>query len=175
MAKAIVPLSDLLEEAKDIFRDKFMEEPTVSVYAPGRISLMGEHTEYHEGFVMAMALPLVTVMVGKKSAGDKSYLYTTASNVDGPQKAVIDMDNLDHAGPKWMLFIKGVIANYIGKAFPFKAVIHSTVPIGGGLSSSGALEVAVYSFLDDIGEPNEASSARKGRTREGEFSTKGEG
>ncbi|VEN50437.1 unnamed protein product [Callosobruchus maculatus] len=54
-------------------------------------------------------------------------------------------------GPKWSLYIKGVVAKYLGGSPPaFTAVVHSSVPLGGGLSSSASLEVATYVFLDAL-------------------------
>ncbi|XP_023029798.1 galactokinase [Leptinotarsa decemlineata] len=159
MSEKIPNVAALLEETKTIFRNHFNEEPLQFVYAPGRVNLIGEHTDYNGGFVMPMALPLITIIVGKKNNGSKSYVYTSASTVDTSQEAILDMEHITDksTGPKWSLYVRGVIANYIGTAPAFKAVIHSTVPIGGGLASSAALEVAVYYFLDEIGEPSKAT------------------
>lgn len=54
MAEKITPTNVLVEEAKQAFRKEFSEEPTVSVFAPGRVNLIGEHTDYNDGFVMPM-------------------------------------------------------------------------------------------------------------------------
>ena len=54
----------LIKEVKGCFLDKFKVQPLM-VFSPGRINLIGEHTDYNNGFVFPMALPMVTVSVGK--------------------------------------------------------------------------------------------------------------
>lgn len=162
MAEKIIPSTELVNEAKEVFRKEFSQEPDISVFAPGRVNLIGEHTDYNDGFVMPMALPLITVIVGKKTDGDESTIVTTNPHVDEPKKVTIGMPSpnapiraLLRDGPKWALYMKGVIVNYIGNIPPaFKAVVHTSVPTGGGLSSSAALEVATYMFLDQLTGPN---------------------
>ncbi|CAH1116088.1 unnamed protein product [Phaedon cochleariae] len=159
MAEEIVPVPVLVEEARKVFRETFAgEEADTAVFAPGRVNLIGEHTDYNDGFVMPMALPLVTVIVGKKIEGNVVSIHTTTKFSDCEQKTSFELPNdcakvrtLSHDGPKWAKYIKGVIANYIGENPPaFKAVVHTSVPIGGGLSSSASLEVATYIFLDEL-------------------------
>lgn len=156
MATKFVPVEQLVVEAKKIFKEQFGEEADIAVFAPGRVNLIGEHTDYNDGFVMPMALPLVTVMVGKKVEGSVVTVYTTSKFCD--QKTSFDLPSpcapiraITPVGPKWVMYIKGVIVNYIGDIPPaFNAVVHTNVPIGGGLSSSASLEVATYVFLDQL-------------------------
>lgn len=158
MAEPIHSVESLIGEAKRLFREEFDTDADIAVAAPGRVNLIGEHTDYNDGFVMPMALPLVTVIVGKKISGDITTVISTNKDVDEPKTITIEMPNanalvrtIEHTGPKWSLYVKGVIANYIGGCPPaFQAVIHSSVPTGGGLSSSAALEVATYTFLDAL-------------------------
>lgn len=169
MAEQIVSVEVLVQEAKQAFRDEFKEEANIVVLAPGRVNLIGEHTDYNDGFVMPMALPLVTVIAGKKIDGSESTVLTTNPNIDEPKKVTFDMPNpnapiraLLRIGPKWVLYMKGVISNYIGDIPPaFKAVVHTSVPTGGGLSSSAALEVATYLFLDELSPANSVSLTNK--------------
>ncbi|RZC38126.1 galactokinase-like, partial [Asbolus verrucosus] len=112
--------------------------------------------------IKLQALPLVTVVVGKKIKGEMSTVITTNPDVDPPNKTTIEMPNknalvktITPGPPKWSNYVKGVISNYIGGTPPaFNAVIASTIPTGGGLSSSAALEVATYMFLDALMGPN---------------------
>nr|CAI5831969.1 unnamed protein product [Callosobruchus analis] len=156
MAEKINPVDVLVREAKDVYRKQFKEEPDVAVFAPGRVNLIGEHTDYNDGFVMPMALPLVTVIVGKKAAGEESSVYTTGDFKEKQVTFAMPNTNaliraIPRDGPAWSLYIKGVVAKYVGGSPPaFKAVVHSTVPAGGGLSSSASLEVATYIFLDAL-------------------------
>ncbi|XP_066260031.1 galactokinase-like [Euwallacea similis] len=168
MAEQIPSLETLLQEAKEAFREQFDSEADIAVAAPGRVNLIGEHTDYNDGFVMPMALPLVTVIVGRQIDGDITTIFTNNPDADNPRKITIEMPNsnalvrtIAHDGPKWSLYVKGVIANYHGPCPPaFEAVIHSSVPTGGGLSSSAAIEVATYTFLDALtgGKPGESLS-----------------
>ncbi|KAJ8915143.1 hypothetical protein NQ315_000395 [Exocentrus adspersus] len=169
MAEKVVSCDVLVDEAKAAFRKEFGEEPTTAVMAPGRVNLIGEHTDYNDGFVMPMALPLVTVIVGKKIAGNESVVVTTTASANGSNKATIKMPDrnskdksVPREGPNWIMYMKGVVANYKGASPPaFKAVVHTSVPIGGGLSSSAALEVATYVFLDELTGPNSVTLNEK--------------
>lgn len=155
--ETIKPLNSLLQEAIAKFREEFQSEPQVAAAAPGRVNLIGEHTDYNDGFVLPMALPMVTVIVGSKISGEESIVVTTNKDADEPKKITIEMPNKSSlvcvcrpGKPKWANYIKGVIANYIGEKPSFMAVVMSSVPTGGGLSSSAALEVATYTFLDAL-------------------------
>lgn len=124
---------------------------------------------------------MVTVIVGSKIAGYQSVVVTTNADVDKPRIKTIHMPNkrmntnpCKPGKPKWANYIKGaktktqisveiiipciilgVIVNYIGEAPTFQAVIVTSVPTGGGLSSSASLEVATYTFLDALRGPND--------------------
>ncbi|XP_057659914.1 galactokinase-like isoform X1 [Diorhabda carinulata] len=158
MVAEIKSIDQLINEAKTAFRQQFKDEPNVAVYAPGRVNLIGEHTDYNDGFVMPMALPLVTVIVGKKMTGNDVTIYTTFDFENEEKQTTFELPQptaliraINKDGPKWAVYVKGVIANYIGNIpSAFNAVIHSSVPLGGGLSSSAALEVATYTFLDQL-------------------------
>ncbi|CAG9863358.1 unnamed protein product [Phyllotreta striolata] len=170
MAEKIVPIEQLVVEAKSAFRQQFGEDAAVAVFAPGRVNLIGEHTDYNDGFVMPMALPLVTVIVGKQVPGCEATIYTTTKFPNEEQRTTFEIPNkfslvraINREGPKWAMYMKGVIANYLGDVpSAFKAVVHTSVPIGGGLSSSASLEVATYIFLDQLmGVQQEATQLTK--------------
>lgn len=124
---------------------------------------------------------MITIIVGRQIPGEESTIVTGCTTVDKPHKVVIEMPNknalvraLTPGKPKWanyvkgiinktkikisltneLLLLKGVIANYKGDTPAFQAVIVTSVPIGGGLSSSASLEVATYTFLDALNPPN---------------------
>ena len=58
----------LIDKAKAMFEEKFSTEPSACVFAPGRVNLIGEHTDYNDGFVLPFALPFKTVIVGSLSS-----------------------------------------------------------------------------------------------------------
>lgn len=59
MAEDIPTIESLVEQAKTVYREEFNSEPDVTVCAPGRVNLIGEHTDYNEGFV----LPMVSIVM----------------------------------------------------------------------------------------------------------------
>lgn len=145
---------DLLASSLAAFKSKFHYDATVAASAPGRVNLIGEHTDYNEGFVLPMAIPLYTIVVGRLKESGSCRLLTMCSVADHPREVEFqvpsDQTPLLPGQPKWANYVKGVVANYKGLVKPFDAVISSSVPIGGGLSSSASLEVAFYTFLDAL-------------------------
>lgn len=100
----------------------------------------------------------MTVIVGRrsKSPNDLCRVVTdlsTEENTDHSFPVPIHKpDNPEVKGPKWASYLKGVVAlmNHKGDVTPFEAVIASSVPVGSGLSSSAALEVATYKFVEKL-------------------------
>uniref|UniRef100_A0A3Q4BY37 Uncharacterized protein n=1 Tax=Mola mola TaxID=94237 RepID=A0A3Q4BY37_MOLML len=154
MASSFPNVSALVAEARRTYGQVFGEEAPgmVAVCAPGRVNLIGEHTDYNKGFVLPMALPLVTVVVGSQTSGQDVTVVTLTEDADKPQKIHFSLPSdgspLSPGLPSWANYVKGVIQHYRAPPVPgFRAVISSSVPLGGGLSSSASLEVALYTFL----------------------------
>ncbi|XP_049668857.1 galactokinase isoform X1 [Accipiter gentilis] len=127
----------------------------VAAWAPGRVNLIGEHTDYNGGFVLPMALQLGTVLVGSPTQDGTISILTTSAEADEPHRVQFPAPRqgspLSPGQPRWANYIKGVIQHYRGGPVPgFSAVIASDIPLGGGLSSSAALEVATYTFLQQL-------------------------
>ncbi|XP_072766973.1 galactokinase isoform X1 [Anoplolepis gracilipes] len=153
MAASVPDVHSVKAKALQIFAEKFNEQAVVCVYAPGRVNLIGEHTDYNEGFVLPMALPMVTVIVGKAHDGRKTKIISSSNVVDAVNEFEFEAGkraDIKPGEPKWANYIKGCIANFICDVPAFNAVIVSTVPMGAGLSSSAALEVATYTFLEAL-------------------------
>lgn len=157
MAKSysIQNVADLVSEARRVYRERFDNDPDVAVCAPGRVNLIGEHTDYNEGFVLPMALPMVTIMVGSKISGQNCCVVTLTEAADEPRVVDFHLPTeatpLSRGQPNWANYVKGVVQHYRARPIPgFRAVIASSVPLGGGLSSSASLEVAVYTFLQQL-------------------------
>ncbi|KAM4663963.1 galactokinase [Discoglossus pictus] len=159
-------MSSLLESARRVFSESFGgSQPHIGVFAPGRVNLIGEHTDYNGGFVLPMALPLVTVIVGTPRNDSKISLVTTADGADKPHQVEFEAPRdgrpLTPGTPRWANYVKGAIQHYRAGPVPgFNAVIASNVPLGGGLSSSASLEVAVYTFLQQLC-PDDGDSIQK--------------
>lgn len=160
MASVVPSVSDLVAEARRVYELNFGgEAPEIAVCAPGRVNLIGEHTDYNQGFVLPMALPLVTVVVGSRTPGRSVTIVTAEKEVEGSRSVHFDLPKegelLPPGKPSWANYVKGVVQHYRAPPAPpgvpgFRAVIATSVPLGGGLSSSASLEVAVYTFLQQL-------------------------
>ncbi|XP_012669975.1 galactokinase [Clupea harengus] len=157
MANHPIPtVEQLVAKARGVYSETFGGKcPNIAVCAPGRVNLIGEHTDYNQGFVLPMALPLVTVVVGSQTSGKSVSMLTLSEAVEESQRVDFDLPTstspLLPGKPCWANYVKGVIQHYRGHPLPgFQAVIISSVPLGGGLSSSASLEVAVYTFLQQL-------------------------
>jgi galactokinase len=134
---------------------------TVRVHAPGRVNLIGGHSDYTGGLVLPMAIDLGTTLEGTRG-GDRIELRSD----DEPQQAVVSLGRLDEphpvAGiePRWARYVAAVAAA-IPQRTGFAGTVVTTIPIGTGLSSSAALEVAVALALgaDDDGKANRPALA----------------
>jgi galactokinase len=119
--------------------------------APGRVNVIGEHTDYNDGFVLPMAIDRYTVIAAAPAAdgNGRIQLHSTAGNGE----VSLDLCQPLKPAPKgaWSNYPVGVIAGFLdrgAKLGGFDALVHSTVPLGGGLSSSAALEVATATLLE---------------------------
>jgi galactokinase len=120
--------------------------PTDSLFlsrAPGRVNLIGEHTDYNDGFVCPMALDRVTIILGAPRTDGQVRLHSllTRQTVEFPIDRPVPKE-----GPAWSLYARGAaeaIRQRSKVTRGFDAVVDSTVPLGGGLSSSASFEVAV--------------------------------
>jgi galactokinase len=120
-------------------------------HAPGRVNLIGDHTDYLGGLVLPMAIDLGTTIEGEVG-GDEVVLRSA----DEDETAVVPLDIDDPASvePGWARYVAGVVAE-VRPSTGFTGTVTTTLPIGGGLSSSGALEVAVALALGFEGTPLE--------------------
>jgi galactokinase len=113
------------------------------VRAPGRVNLIGEHTDYNDGFVFPMAIePEVRLACRSRDDGIVR-LASTAFAGDVVEFSV--QQKVEPAGPEWALYSRGVAAELLAAGIPLTgmdALIDNTLPLGSGLSSSAAVEVA---------------------------------
>jgi galactokinase len=124
--------------------------PRWAAAGPGRVNLIGEHTDYNDGFVLPMALQRRTVIV---AGPGEAHTVTLHSNTTGESATFSLKNKLQPGEPVWANYVLGVIAGFIARKIRvpgFNAVIESDVPLGGGLSSSAALEVATATLLETM-------------------------
>ncbi|WP_296499531.1 galactokinase [uncultured Actinomyces sp.] len=163
------------EAATTLFREVFEAEPDGVWYAPGRVNIIGEHTDYNGGLALPIALP------------HRAHLALRRRNdrivrlVSPQTREKVDVMDLDTIGPKgtpgevehWAAYIAGVAWSLERDGFEnlpgFDAALVSCVPLGGGLSSSAALECSAAVAIDEVAglglagtpeEPNDAGRAR---------------
>ena len=123
-------------------------EPELLVRAPGRVNLIGEHTDYNDGFTLPMALPFDTVVALSSSGDPLVGLVTVVS--EGFGSIVIDPAGDPRNVEGWAIHIVGVIRLLGERGVPtggWRATISTDIPTGASLSSSAALEVAVITSL----------------------------
>ena len=137
-------------------RSSFAEISTVEprvFSAPGRVNLIGEHTDYNEGFVLPMAANLRTcVAVGKRNDG-QVWVHSLDLNETANFSLKQNGSSSQSETKSWVSYIQGVTEALCEKGLAFSGanlVLASDVPIGAGLSSSAALEIAVGFALAEI-------------------------
>ncbi|MCP3783322.1 galactokinase [Micromonospora sp. A3M-1-15] len=143
---------DVAARATAGFRQRYGGEPAGRWAAPGRVNLIGEHTDYNDGFVLPFALPLRTVVAAAVTDDGR---WSVSSELDdepvefGPAEA-------DEPGgvDGWAAYVAGVVwaLRAAGHTVPgARLAIASDVPVGSGLSSSAAIEAAVLAALVELG------------------------
>jgi galactokinase len=134
------------EELKRFFRERFGESPRL-FSAPGRVNLIGEHTDYNEGFVLPIAVNRRTVVAAAFSRENRIRVYSLSLG----ESAEFDLNSRqEQTSQKWVSYVKGVAAMLIERGVPVSGAdlaIASDVPIGSGMSSSAALEMSVGTAL----------------------------
>jgi galactokinase len=147
-------LDVIADRAAALFGRCFGHPPSWLVAAPGRVNLIGEHTDYNEGFVLPMAINHHVVIAGRPNKRGQVTLHSTSTGETASFKM---RPRVTRGEPAWSNYVRGVVAAFQErhpKLPAFDALIESTLPYGGGLASSAALEVAVATLLETmVGTP----------------------
>jgi galactokinase len=125
-----------VKTVKEIFSEKFKSNPAIFI-APGRINLIGEHTDYNEGFVMPAAIDHHITFAIAPNGTDTFRIYAA----DYKEEASFTMSGLK-PGDGWVNYLMGVVDGLAKEGRSSKGVdcvFGSTIPVGAGLSSSAAL------------------------------------
>lgn len=154
------------------FAALFGRVPAITADAPGRANLIGEHTDYNEGFVLPTVIPQRT-LVELASRPDRRVRASSLSF--GRPGEVLDYTlGEESPGRDWLDYLQGITRTLRTEGYPlsgFDARITSDVPVGSGLASSAALEVALLRALRVAFAPtlDDLDLARIGRRAENEF------
>lgn len=133
------------ERADEAFREAFGVEPALRVQAPGRVNLIGEHTDYNDGFVLPCAIDFGTAISARPRSDDQVQII--AADYDG----AIDRFRVSAAIPHnqsvpWANYARGMVQMLVARGLPLRGAdlaVAGNVPQGAGLSSSASFEVAV--------------------------------
>jgi galactokinase len=132
------------------FREVYGGRPAGVWAAPGRVNLIGEHTDYNDGFVLPFALPLRTEVAAAPLGGPE---WTVWSAHSGETVTFTGADLVPGAVAGWAAYVAGVVwaLREAGHEVPgARLAVTSDLPVGAGLSSSAALECAVLTALADL-------------------------
>ena len=135
----------LISRTAHVFQAAFGAPAAIFVQAPGRVNLIGEHTDYNDGLVLPAAIDYRTVIAARQR--DDRVIRVVAADYDD----AVDEYSLDHPiarleKPMWANYVRGVIEQLVERGLPVRGmdmVVAGDVPQGAGLSSSASLSVAV--------------------------------
>ncbi|RLM23921.1 galactokinase [Brenneria alni] len=138
-------MDDLRQSAGSIFKGEFGYAPQAAIQSPGRVNLIGEHTDYNDGFVLPCAIDYQTVI--SAATRQDSLVRVVAANFDNQQDE-FDLTKAIEPHPEyaWANYVRGTVTFLLARGLPLSGmnmVISGNVPSGAGLSSSASLEVAI--------------------------------
>jgi galactokinase len=143
-----------------MFREQFGGEPELVVQAPGRVNLIGEHTDYNDGFVFPMAIERSVMVCGRRRSDNRLLMHQPAMAATEGATAEATLEAIagdaaqarDRAHP-WANYILGVARELLRSGCSIcgaEITVAGTVPIASGLSSSAAIEVATATFFEAL-------------------------
>ena len=166
-----------IQSAVELFEVTFGKKATVNAKAPGRLEVLGNHTDYNDGITLSCAVGQATEFAMAPVSGRKCSIISSMTG----QITEFSLDDIDQAiKGDWTNYVKGVIVQLRKRGFEvpaFQAAVHSTVPLSAGMSSSAALEVAAgfaFSKAFDI-ELSKTEWAKIGQGVENEYIGLGSG
>jgi galactokinase len=156
--------------ASSTFVELFGREPSLHATAPGRVNLMGEHTDYNAGFVLPVAIPQRTDVEIAAGEGRRVRVWSDQFADDGVVEYQLGSESPDRGLAD---YVRGMTAQLaaVGLERGFDARFVSTVPLGSGLSSSASLEIALGRALRELYTLplDDLALARAGQRAENEF------
>lgn len=128
------------------FMQRFGQSPTVAARAPGRVNLIGDHTDYNEGLVLPAGIPqLTTVLVARSTNGEHDAVSETLD-----EHVKYDEFNVASGFARYVAAGIKVLEERGIEVPPLQILVTSDVPVGAGLSSSASLEVALLRAIDEL-------------------------
>ncbi|MGK2949682.1 MAG: galactokinase [Acidimicrobiales bacterium] len=121
----------------------------IRAHAPGRVNLIGDHTDHTGGLVLPMAIDLGTTVEGEPEG---EVVELRSDWTDAVARVPLDVADPTAVDPEWARYVAGVVAE-LRPAIGFRGTVSTTLPVGAGLSSSAALEIALALALGADGPP----------------------
>ena len=166
--------SPLLKRVVTAFDAAFDAPPTVVVHAPGRVNLLGEHTDYNDGFVLPCAIEYHT-LVAVQARDDTMVRVVAADYGNTLDEFRLDAPIVPRPDAPWANYVRGMVQMLLAHGLPLQGVemaIAGNVPQGAGLSSSASLEVAVgqaFKSLQDFDSLSATDIALLAQKAENQF------
>jgi galactokinase len=139
---------DTAARARQAYTQHWADQPQWDVRAPGRVNLIGEHTDYNDGFVLPCAVDFQTVVLA--SLRSDKQVHAVAADFNETDVFGADADYAPHPTQPWANYVRGVVQAMRLNGYALGGIniaIAGDVPQGAGLSSSASLEVAVGTAL----------------------------
>lgn len=147
----------MYQHAKEGFIEQFGESPTITTFAPGRVNLIGEHTDYNDGFCLPCAIDYGLIVTGKPNGTSQFRVFADQVNMIDIFDLQQDiLPNQDQAF-LWTNYVRGVVKYLQEYSYFTKGAdlfITGNVPLGSGLSSSAALEISIALFCVELAQIN---------------------
>lgn len=166
-------MTTLIQNVTDSFERVLGYQPTHFIQAPGRVNLIGEHTDYNDGFVLPCAINYQTVVAAAKR-DDNIIRLVSVDYQDATDEFDITEDITFQQDKMWANYIRGVVKFLMARGYQIGGAdisVSGNVPQGAGLSSSAALEVVIgqtFKTLYNL-EISQAEVALNGQQAENEF------
>ncbi|MCF7364446.1 galactokinase [Vibrio sp. A1-b2] len=166
-------MPDLIQAVKTSFKEVLNYQPSHIIQAPGRVNLIGEHTDYNDGFVLPCAINYQTVVAAAKR-DDNIVRVVSVDYGNATDEFDITKDIEFQQDKMWSNYIRGVVKCLRDRGYQFRGAdisVSGNVPQGAGLSSSAALEVVIgqtFKVLYNL-EISQAEIALNGQQAENEF------
>ncbi len=159
--KIVYEIGDYYKKLQDLYLKKFVKgkkerdfsfkkENLINILSPGRVNIIGEHTDYNLGLSINAAINKYIFITGLKNK--KDYVEVFSKYLNDSSKFSLDDITFDKT-THWINYIKGVLKEYIQNGYKiggFSMVVDSNLPIGAGISSSASLEVGVAKFVEEL-------------------------
>lgn len=145
-------MTDIRVKSKEAFVQHYGCEPEFLSYAPGRVNLIGEHTDYNDGFVLPCAIKFGTAITAKKNGTNKMRLLAVDINHE-TDEFECSATFTAHESKTWSNYLRAMTSLIMQKGHKVEGLdiaITGDVPLGAGLSSSASLEVSFGNLLNQV-------------------------